>query len=95
MPSLQQTLERFRWLHEPREWRLDSVLEVRTDPDTDYWQGTHYGFRRDNGHFFFADLDGDFSLSASFTFEPSAQYDQCGLMCRVRQRHMDQVLGRI
>ncbi len=83
MPSLQETLKPFRWLHEPAQWGLAQTLGITTDPDTDYWQRTHYGFRRDNGHFFYTELDGDFSLSAAFQFQPTAQYDQCGLMCRV------------
>jgi regulation of enolase protein 1 (concanavalin A-like superfamily) len=80
---LADTLAGFRWLNEPANWRLDDALEIRTDPDTDYWQRTHYGFRRDNGHFFHTELTGDFTMTARFTFEPTAQYDQCGLMCRV------------
>jgi regulation of enolase protein 1 (concanavalin A-like superfamily) len=24
-------------------WKLDSLLELTTNPDTDYWQRTHYG----------------------------------------------------
>ncbi|MGE5602269.1 MAG: DUF1349 domain-containing protein [Nitrososphaerales archaeon] len=83
LPSLAETLQSFHWMYEPRSWRLDAVLEVKTDPDTDYWQRTHYGFRRDNGHFFYTELDGDFTLAASLTYEPTAQYDQCGVMCRV------------
>jgi regulation of enolase protein 1 (concanavalin A-like superfamily) len=85
MPSdaLREVLAPFRWRHEPARWRLEDVLEIRTDPDTDYWQRTHYGFRRDNGHFFFTERGGDFSISAMLTFEATAQYDQCGLMCRV------------
>ena len=43
-PSLHETLRPFRWLHEPARWTLDSVLELMTLPDTDYWQRTHYGF---------------------------------------------------
>lgn len=81
--SLREILAPFRWRHEPARWRLDEVLEIRTDPDTDYWQRTHYGFRRDNGHFFYTELTGDFSLVALLTFDATAQYDQCGLMCRV------------
>ncbi len=82
-PSLRETLQSFRWMCEPTSWSLDAVLEFKTDPDTDYWQRTHYGFRRDNGHFFYTQLDGDFSLTAAFTYEQTAQYDQAGLMCRV------------
>jgi regulation of enolase protein 1 (concanavalin A-like superfamily) len=80
---LQDTLAAFRWQHEPANWRLGDALEIRTDPDTDYWQRTHYGFRRDNGHFFYAEITGDFTIGARFTVAPTAQYDQCGLMCRV------------
>jgi uncharacterized protein len=80
---LRDTLAAFRWRNEPASWRLEDALEIRTDPDTDYWQRTHYGFRRDNGHFFYTELTGDFTIAARFTFEPAAQYDQCGLMCRV------------
>lgn len=83
MPTLRETLRSFQWLHEPPSWRLDDVLELRTAPDTDYWQRTHYGFRRDTGHFFYTSLSGDFTLAAAFSFEPVAQYDQCGLMVRV------------
>ncbi len=82
-PSLAETLRSFRWMYEPKNWSLDSTLEIQTDHDTDYWQRTHYGFRRDNGHFFYTELEGDFCLAASFSYEQTAQYDQCGLMCRV------------
>ena len=81
-PSLRDTLQPFCWLYEPACWSLDSVLEITTERDTDYWQRTHYGFRRDNGHFFYTNLATDFSLAAAFTFQPAAQYDQCGLMIR-------------
>lgn len=82
-PTLRETLRPFRWFNEPAAWHLDNALELTTLPDTDYWQRTHYGFRRDNGHFFYAELDGDFTLTAHLSFLPTGQYDQCGLMCRV------------
>jgi regulation of enolase protein 1 (concanavalin A-like superfamily) len=28
-------------------------LEIFTDEQTDFWQNTHYGFQRDNGHCLF------------------------------------------
>ena len=83
MPSLPETLRPFRWRHEPARWTLADCLELTTQPDTDYWQRTHYGFQRDNGHFFFTCLEADFTFTAAFTFAPTAQFDQCGLMCRV------------
>ncbi|NTU81344.1 MAG: DUF1349 domain-containing protein, partial [Chloroflexales bacterium] len=73
---------RFQWAHEPPAWQLTDVLELTTAPDTDYWQRTHYGFQRDNGHFFFTPLRGDFTLRAELHSAPNAQYDQCGLLAR-------------
>jgi regulation of enolase protein 1 (concanavalin A-like superfamily) len=82
---LSETLAGFRWSEEPAAWSLGESLELTTRTDTDYWQRTHYGFQRDNGHFFFTAVDRDFSLTAQVAFAPNAQYDQCGLMCRVDQ----------
>ena len=82
-PSLRETLQSFRWSYEPAHWSFNASLEFKTEPNTDYWQRTHYGFRPDNGHFFHTTLEGDFTVAAFFTWEATAQYDQCGLMCRV------------
>jgi hypothetical protein len=80
--TLPEHRERFRWLHEPPRWQLADALELTTAPDSDYWQRTHYGFQRDNGHFFSTPVRGDFVLSARLTSAPNAQYDQCGLLVR-------------
>lgn len=74
--------DRFRWANEPPRWQLGEALELTTAPDTDYWQRTHYGFQRDNGHFFYTTVAGDFSLRARLLSAPNAQYDQCGLLVR-------------
>lgn len=80
--TLPEHREHFQWLHEPPRWQLADALELTTAPDSDYWQRTHYGFRRDNGHFFSTPVRGNFVLSARFTNAPNAQYDQCGLLVR-------------
>jgi regulation of enolase protein 1 (concanavalin A-like superfamily) len=74
----------FVWLNEPASvtHRPDGLTFV-TRANTDFWQRTHYGFRRDDGHFYHTTSDDDFSLSATFRFTARAQYDQCGLMARV------------
>lgn len=79
---LRDTLAPFQWSTEPAAWQVAEALELTTSPDTDYWQRTHYGFRRDNGHFFYVPVARDFSLTAHLAFTPNAQYDQCGVMCR-------------
>ena len=56
---------------------------VRTAAQTDFWQGTHYGFRVDNGHLLAAELGGDFRLETLVHGTPVHQYDQAGLMVRL------------
>lgn len=72
----------FYWFNEPRVHRFGDGLELSTDEKTDFWQRTHYGFQRDNGHCLFTRLPGDFSVQTHVEFQPGEQYDQCGLMIR-------------
>lgn len=73
----------FTWLNEPSRYTLGAGLEIYTDPGTDFWQTTHYGFQRDNGHCLLTRCSKDFSLSTRVEFNPRQQYDQCGLMVRI------------
>ena len=56
---------------------------MRTSGKTDFWQGTHYGFRKDDGHSLLKTVLGDFSILTHALFNPEAQYDQCGLFARI------------
>lgn len=84
MPHFPTTPD-FFWTNEPptAPRRADGGLVFTTGPRTDFWQRTHYGFRRDDGHIFAAELAQDFTLTARLESEPNAQYDQCGLICRI------------
>jgi len=73
----------FDWMNRPPHTTCKGGLHIRTAPDTDFWQRTHYGFRRDSGHFLHRGVRGDFTLETQVSFEPTAQYDQCGVMVRV------------
>ena len=73
------------WMNPPSVWRIEasrSHLLIEPDGKTDFWQETHYGFRADNGHFLYAEVDSDCIATASFRCEPGHQYDQAGLMVR-------------
>lgn len=75
-----------RWLNPPPIWELDAslpALVVQPAASTDFWQQTHYGFRADNGHFLFATIPGDFTITTRVRFHPAHQYDQAGLMIRI------------
>jgi regulation of enolase protein 1 (concanavalin A-like superfamily) len=76
---------RLRWFQPPQKWAINPatpVLIVEPEAKTDYWQKTHYGFEADNGHFLFAQVAGDLTLTTQVRFRPVHQYDQAGLMVR-------------
>jgi regulation of enolase protein 1 (concanavalin A-like superfamily) len=73
----------FHWFNEPTRYQLGSGLEIFTDEKTDFWQNTHYGFQRDDGHCLFTSQAGDFTLVTQVEFRPQEKYDQCGLMVRI------------
>jgi regulation of enolase protein 1 (concanavalin A-like superfamily) len=72
------------WLNEPPHWSADDgALTLRTGRETDFWQETHYGFRRDDGHFLHKAVSGDFDAELAVRLDPNAKYDQAGLMVRL------------
>ena len=73
----------FFWLNEPKDVFFENGLNLITKANTDFWQTTHYGFQRDNGHCLLTNVRGDFSLHTRTHFSPIWQYDQCGLMVRL------------
>lgn len=76
------------WLNEPPKWSLeDDILQVTTGERTDFWRETHYGFVRDDGHFFYTEAEGDLSAEATFSAAYEHLYDQAGLMLRLDERH--------
>ena len=74
----------FAWLNPPAHWQcLKGGLIVSTDDQTDFWRKTEYGFIRDNGHFGYRTVDGDFSAEVTFAGKYRTLYDQAGLMIRL------------
>ena len=74
-------LSQFDWLNPPEQVEIaNAVVEFATQPGTDFWQRTHYGFRRNNGHAFLIRLWDDFAFSAQVEFFYEALYDQAGIM---------------
>lgn len=77
----------FQWHHEPPRWVEDADrLSVTTAPGSDFWRVTHYGFIRDNGHFFYQTMRGDFVAEVKVIGRYASLYDQAGLMLRVDER---------
>jgi regulation of enolase protein 1 (concanavalin A-like superfamily) len=72
------------WFNEPHRWEQDDdKLTVFADPQTDFWRKTHYGFVRDNGHFYYQKIAGNFEVETEFRGKYEALYDQAGIMVRL------------
>lgn len=73
-----------QWLNPPAAYQDESGrLTVTTAPKSDFWRKTHYGFVRDNGHFYNLEAAGNFEVSVKITGAYHDLYDQAGLMIRV------------
>jgi regulation of enolase protein 1 (concanavalin A-like superfamily) len=71
----------FSWINKPGKFIIDAEsLTLYTDPCTDFWQRTYYGFRNDNAHAFLTGTTGDFTFSVKTSFAPNTLYDQCGIV---------------
>ena len=72
-----------QWLNEPGEWSENgSTITVRSDPESDFWRITNGGAVRDNGHFYFTNVWGDFNAQVRIQGDLNSRYDQMGLMLR-------------
>lgn len=82
-----QSLKDGRWLNEPKRANASDLgLSVTTDANTDFWRETHYGFIRDNGHFYSFQTAGDFTAQVRVQAQFEHLYDQAGLMVRLDER---------
>lgn len=75
--------ENFFWFNKP-DFSADSGnLIINSLPNTDFWQRTHYGFSRDNGHALLTSVSHDFAMTVRTRFSYLNQFDQCGLYVRI------------
>jgi uncharacterized protein len=80
-------LSRMTWLNRPPEFHQEGDrLIARSGKETDFWQGTYYGFHRDSGHFLHERRLGDFTVETSFVGRYETLYDQAGLMIRYDEK---------
>jgi hypothetical protein len=83
-PQIEQSPSPVAWMNPPKKWRLDgSSLFCTTDPKTDFWRKTFYGYITDNGHFYYRRVSGDFTTTVKVTGQYHDLYDQAGLMVRI------------
>jgi uncharacterized protein len=81
MKMNQSNLKYYKWLNKPAKFELtDDTLVIETEPGTDLWQRTHYGFRNDNVPGFLTEPDRDFTFQVKTQFNSNYMYDQCGIL---------------
>lgn len=69
------------WLFEPKEHEVGSErVVITTEPETDFWQRSYYGFRNDNAPSLLLESSENFTFTTMVEFEYQKQFDQCGLI---------------
>ncbi|RUT47156.1 DUF1349 domain-containing protein [Paenibacillus anaericanus] len=59
----------------------DEGIEMVTEPNTDFWQRTYYGFRNDNAPALLMKTDERyFSFTVKTDFDSTHRFDQCGVI---------------
>ena len=57
-----------KWLNMPRQATVtDRKIVIYTEPETDFWQDTYYGFQRNSGHALLVDSDEKTTFSVKAT----------------------------
>ncbi|MCX4312595.1 MAG: DUF1349 domain-containing protein [Clostridia bacterium] len=69
------------WVRQPKRATVtDDRIEIITEPHTDLWQRTYYGFRNDNAPVLQMRTDEKFfSFTVKTEFESKRRFDQCGV----------------
>lgn len=74
-----KTLE--KWINEPMSYELKKdKITFQVLPKTDFWQVTHYGFSRTDGHCLVAEIDDDSCFVVRVKMNYMSEFDQCGIM---------------
>lgn len=69
------------WTRAPKQAVItDTAVEIVTEPNTDLWQRTYYGFQNDNAPIVQIKTDEKyFSFTVKTVFQSKHRFDQCGV----------------
>ncbi len=70
------------WIRQPQNYAInDQEIQIITDPHTDLWQRTYYGFQNDNAPVFqMRTREPFFSFVVKTDFDSKRRFDQCGIV---------------
>lgn len=71
----------FLWTRPPKEFSIrEDQITITTEPGTDLWQRTYYGFQNDNAPVLqMSTMDKYFSFVVKTEFSSKHRFDQCGV----------------
>jgi len=69
------------WINRPKHCEIsENSIRLTTDPYTDLWQRSYYGFRNDNAPALLIESEKNFTFSVKVSFNYKNQADQCGVI---------------
>lgn len=82
MEKVMTDFKNYKWTHEPKKYTLsEDKITIVTEPHTDLWQRTYYGFRNDNAPILQIETDEEyFSFTVKTEFNGKRRFDQCGII---------------
>ena len=71
-----------KWTREPKQYDIqENSVKIITEPGTDLWQRTYYGFQNDNAPVLQMTTDEKFfSFIVKTEFDSKRRFDQCGVV---------------
>lgn len=71
-----------KWIREPKQYSIEqNRIKIVTEPHTDLWQKTYYGFQNDNAPVLQMTTKQEyFSFVVKTKFESKKRFDQCGII---------------
>lgn len=75
-------LSDFKWIRIPQKYKItNDCVVIMTNPNTDLWQRTYYGFRNDNAPVLqMSSKEKYFSFTVKTQFDSKRRFDQCGIV---------------
>lgn len=69
------------WVREPKQYKIEKdKIVITTEPHTDLWQRTYYGFQNDNAPILQVKTEEQyFSFVVKTQFDSKHRFDQCGI----------------
>lgn len=69
------------WIHQPKSFDItDDSVTITTEPSTDFWQRSYYGFRNDNAPALLLESQENFTFTTKVSFAYQGRFDQCGVI---------------